>query len=249
MSRIPFHNDRLSRIVMRSLLIVQIAAMGTVLRLSLLDLPSLAVAISILMLLVLITAILWLYVRYQTLPVVREKRGLENLVLKFQNNVQEENRRITSAIRQRAKLVQTENEELQTALKLLQKKYIERSLAHASLQEANVPGIGPQLKERLAGYGIVSAAQVSNRIAHLPGFGMTKSLALLSWRSSVTAMLESTKPIELPLEQSEAIKHKYQAQHNHNNAMERNAIASKQVLEHELPSLRARLLIVSSLCL
>ncbi len=241
MSRIPFHKDRLSRIVIRALLIVQIAAMVAVLRLSLLDLSSLAVAISLLTLFLLIGVMLWLYVRYQTLPVVCERKTLEHLTLKFQNNLQEEERRITAAIRQRAQLIQSENDELRAALQMLQKKYVERSLAGASLQDAAFPGIGPELKERLAGYGIVSAAQVSSRIAHLPGFGMAKSLELLSWRSAIAATLESTKPMALPLEQSEAIRHKYRAQHNHINAIERNAIASKQVLEHELPSLRARL--------
>ncbi len=241
MSRIPYHNDPVSRRVIRLLLVVQVAAMVTVLRLNLLGRFYPAAVISFLTLLVLIAAFLWLYARYWTLPVVREKRGLENLVFKFQNNLQEENRRIAAAIRQRAQLVQAEKDELQAALQMLQKKYIERSLASASLQEAAVPGVGPKLKERLAGYGIVSAAQVSNRIANLPGFGMAKCLTLLSWRSAVAATLESRKPMSLPLEQSEAIKHKYQAQHNHINAIERNAMASKQVLEHELPSLWARL--------
>ena len=241
MSRIPYHNDPVSRTVMRLLLVVQVAAMITVLRFNLRGRFYPAVVISVLTLLVLITAFLWLYARYRSLAVVREKRGLENLVLKFQNNLQEENRRIAAAIRQRAQLVQAEKDELQAALQILQQKYLARSLASASLQEAAVPGVGPKLKERLAGYGIVSAAQVNNRIANLPGFGMAKCLTLLSWRSAVAATLESRKPMALPVEQSEAIKHKYQAQHNHINAIERNAIASKQVLEHELPSLWARL--------
>src|SRR5687767_1978446 len=236
-----FHNDPLSRTVLRFLLILQLTALAGVVGLSLLDLFFLALVISFLTLFVFIAVILWLYIRYGHLPIVRQKRGLERLVLKFEKNVQVEQNNRQAAIQERRRLFQAEKDEIDTALKTLQRNHIENGLANASIKEAAILGIGPKLKERLAGYGILSAVHVSNKIAQLPGFGVAKCHALLGWRSSVVAKLESTKPATLPNEQLETIKQKYEALQDKNNAIERKALASEELLEHELMSLKPRL--------
>ena len=240
-SRISFHNDPLSRIVMRVLLMLQLAAMVIVLSLSLLDFFFLAVVISLLTLFVFIAVMLWLYVRYRHLPIVRQKRELERLVFKFQKNLQDERNNMQAAVTERSRLCQAEKDEIDTALKALQKNHLETGLVNASIKEADILGIGPKLKERLAGYGILNAAQVSNRIAQLPGFGVAKCHTLLGWRSAVVATLESTKPAALPNEQLETIKRNYEVLQDKNNAVEQKALASEELLEHELMSLKPRL--------
>ena len=176
----PFQNDPLSRIVMRLLLLLQLGAMVIVLGLSLLDLFFLALAISFLTLLVLIAVLLWLYVRFQKLPIVRQKRDLERLVFKFQKNVQAEADRIQASIQGRDRLNQAEKEEINSALDTLQRNSIENGL-------------------------------------------------------------ESTGPAAPPPGPLDAITQKYQALHDKNNAAERAAFSSQQILEYELMSLKPRL--------
>lgn len=236
-----FQNDPYSRAAMRSLLVLQPAAMVVVLGLSRNDLFFLAVAISFLSLFVLFGAILWLYLRYRELPIVRQKKELERLVLKFQKNLQADSKTIQACIKERDQLFRAEKEEIQAALRTLQKNYIENGLAAASLKEATITGIGPKLKERLAGHGILSAAHVDHKSIELPSFGETKRQVLLNWRSSVLVGLESTKPAALSSKQLELIKQNYQVLHDKNNAAERKAINSQQILEYELISLKPQL--------
>ena len=241
MSNISFQDDPFSRRVIRLFLVLQVAAMGIVLCLSLIDLSFLALVISFLTFVLFIVVLVWLYTRYQGLPIVREKRDLEHLLSKFQKNILVEGKTIQSAVKERSRLFQLEKEEIHTAIRALQRSYIEDGLASASINDAAIPGVGPKLKERLAGNGIQNAAHVSNTMSEIPGFGEAKRQVLLGWRSSVLAKLESTKPAILPQEQMETIQQKYRAEHDKNNAAERKAIASKQLLEHELTSLRPRL--------
>jgi hypothetical protein len=215
--------------------------MAIVVGLSLLDLFFLALVISFLTLFVFITVMLWLYIRYGHLPIVRQKRGLERLVFKFERNLQAEQNNRQAAIKERGRLFQAEKNEIDTALKTLQKNHIENGLANSSIKEAAIPGLGPKLKERLAGYGILSAAHVNDKISELPNFGEAKCQALLGWRSAVTMSVESTKPGSLPHEQLEPIKQKYEALQDKNNAIERKALASEELLEHELMLLKPRL--------
>jgi hypothetical protein len=236
-----FQNDTISRRMVRLLLILQLAALVVVLAFSLIGLSLAAVVISVLTFFVLLGVILWLCLRYQTLPIVREKKELERLVLRFQRNHRVEKNAIQECKKERDRLFQAEKHELSATLRTLQRDYVENGLARAFLKEAVIPGIGPKLKERLAGDGIISAAHVSNRIAGLPGFGESKCQALLGWRSSVLARLESTKPAVLTPKQVEMVKQNYQVLHDKNNAAERNAITSQQILEHELLSLKPRL--------
>jgi Protein of unknown function (DUF3761) len=241
MPEFTFQNDRFSRLAIRSLLVLQLAALVLVVGLSLSGLFFLAVIISFLTFFVFIAVIVWLYVRYRELPVVRQKKELERLVLKFQKNLQAEAKTIQACKKERDQLFRAEKEEARATLRTLQREHIENGLAEALIKEARIPGMGPKIKERLAGYGILSAAHVNHKIDELPGFGEVKRQALLSWRSSVLAKLESTKPTTLSLKQLEIIKQNYQVLHDKNNAAERKAITSQQILEHELIALKPRL--------
>jgi hypothetical protein len=241
MSKTTFTDDPVSRTMIRSFLLLQLAAMVIVVWLSLTDLFFLALAISFLTLLVFILSILGLYFRYRNFPFVREKRKLERLVHKFQKSNHRDDKTIKAAIAERVRLVQLERDEINAELRALQKIHIAKGLAHAYIRTTSIPGVGPKLKDRLAGYGIMNAAQITEKISELHGFGEAKRVALISWRQSVIASLESTKPGSLPREQLEAIRGKYQTLHDQNNAAEREAYTSKRLLNSELISFQLKL--------
>jgi ABC-type multidrug transport system fused ATPase/permease subunit len=241
MSNVSFAGDPFSRKVTRFLLVLQIAAMVIVVGLSLVDLFFLALAISLLTFVIFVASLLLLYARYREIPIVREKRELERFVNKFQRGILSEKKIIQAANTERASLFESEKQEISTALNSLQWNHIEMGLAMASIQDAAISGVEPKLKERLAGYGILSAAELTEKISDLPGFGEAKHRALMDWRGSVIERLESTKPNGLPEKQLEGIRQKYQALQNTNNAAERKSRTSVQILEHELMLFRPRL--------
>ena len=238
MPDMTFENDPFSRTLIRGLLLLQPTTLVLVLGLSYLDLSYLAVPISFLALCLLLSAVLCLYLRYRKIPIVREKRKLQDLRKKLQKKIQAEGITIRAAVKQRKDLSRSEKEEINTALRMLQRNYIEHGLASALIEAATIPGMEPELRERLAGSGILSAAQVNDGLAQLQGFGEAKRQALIGWQSKVLTRLESTKPVSLPNEQLKTIKTKFQALHDQNNTVERTAIDSKQTLEHELTSLK-----------
>ena len=241
MSRITFEEDPFSRKVMMVLLMVQVAAMVIVVGLSTIDLFSLALAISFLTFIIFVAIIIWLYSRYRNIPIVREKSELERLILKFQRSIQTEGNIIQVATKERGDLFQAGKSENNATLKKLQQDHFQNGLADSTIKDAAIPGVGPRLKERLASYGIVNAAHISNKISELPGFGEAKRQALMNWQTLVMTKLESTKPARLTNEQFESIKHKYQDLHHKNDAAANNARASRQVLQYELNSLKPRL--------
>lgn len=241
MSKITFEEDSSSRKVTQFLLRLQIAGMGIVLGLQFLHLSFLALAVSFLTLILFVASLLWLYSCYRDLPAVREKSNLEHLVFKFQKGLQKEGNVIRAAVKERELLTQAEKEELHLTLRRLQEKHIERGLASASMEEAEIPGVGLKLKEQLAGYGIRSAAEVAEDMAELPGVEESQRQALMSWRSSLINQLESTKPVSLTETQLDSIRETYRALHAKNDALHRNARTGKQLLEHETISFQARL--------
>jgi hypothetical protein len=241
MSKITFTEDPSSRKVTRFLFLLQMIGMGIVLVLSLRHLAFLAIAISIMTLIIFIMILLWLYARYREFPVVREKRELERLMSKFRKGVQTEEKNIQAAVKERARLFAAEEEEIGNALETLQRNHIEIGLRMASIQEAAISGIGPQLKERLVGQDICSAADISEQMRVLPGIAADEHQALMDWRCSVLDQLESTQPNELPPARLAAIQQRVRTRQEQNNADDRKARASKQMLEYEILSFNERL--------
>ena len=234
-------DDPLSRTTMRRFLLLQIAALGIVLGLRLVDLFLPALVLSSLTLLLFLAVLRWLYLRYRSFPIVREARAVRHLVYKFQERLRIEGQTIQAAITERNRLFQAEKREAHTVLFGLQTIHLEEGLAAASLRAASISGIEPGLKDRLIAQGIRSAADVTDRLPGLPGLGETERQALREWRDSVLDGLESTKPQSISRQLVEDIQGTYQALHDRNNLVERKAIASVQVLEHELLYFRPRL--------
>ena len=241
MADVIFKDDPSSRKVMRLLLLVEITAMIIVIGLILFGSYILALTVSFVTFIAFIAIVLWLYLRYQKLPLVKEKAHLQQRLLKAQNQIRTEVNHIQSARKKHASLLQEEKDEIQSTLKKSQEEYLANGLANTSLKHATVPGIGLKLKERLAGYGVVSAAQVGTGLSKIPGFAQAKQQALIEWRAGVIARLDSTKPISLTVEQFEYITNTYQALRQLNDKTEKNAQDNKRAAEYELNSVTPRL--------
>jgi predicted flap endonuclease-1-like 5' DNA nuclease len=238
---VRFKNDPSSRRAMRFLLFLQITAMIIVIGLILFESYSLALTVSFLTSLVFITIIIWLYFRYQKIPLVREKADLQKRLLKVQNKIRKEVNNIQAARRKRESLLQEEKDEVHSTLKKSQEDHIKNGLANTSLKHAAIPGVGPKLKERLALHGVVSAAQIGNNLSSIPGFGQAKQQALIEWRNAEVARLDVTKPISLTNEQFEYIMQTYQALRRLNDTAEKTAQDNKRAAEYDLNSLVPRL--------
>ena len=241
MADVRFKDDPSARKVMRFLLFLQVTAMLVVIGLILLGSYPLALVISFLTLIVFIAALVWLYLRFQKIPIVREKADVQKRLLNAQNRIRKEENKIQAARRKRESLYKEEQAEVNETLKKAQDAHIEKGLASSALKHANIPGLGPKLKERLAGYGVVSAAQVGRNLSRIPGFGQDKQQALMDWRGEVLVRLEGTKPISLSNEQFEYIMNTYQALRKLNDAAEKTAQDNKRAAEYDLNSLAPRL--------
>ena len=237
-----FEDDPSSRKVTRFLLLVQIPAVGIVLALILFESYWLALSLSCLTFLLFAAMGLWLYLHYQKIPVVQEKSQLQKRALHLRNKIAAQEDILQIADRKRRALFQDQRDEMKAILEKSQKSYIESGLAGSYIKDALIPSVGPRLRERLAEHRILTAAQIRNgKLSRVQGFGESKQQALISWRNTLRAKFESTKPIQLTDEQAEAIQGKYRALHHGNDTAERNAQARKRDYANELNVVRPRL--------
>ena len=135
MSKIAFEAGRASRNVTRFVFVLQAAGLLLVTCLRLLDLHVPALVISILTLVLLLISLVWLYSRYRSIPLVRQKVELERLYRRFEKSVHSEGNVIQSAILERERLVQAEKEDLELAKRTLEKDRIGQK--YQGLQEKN----------------------------------------------------------------------------------------------------------------
>jgi hypothetical protein len=247
MSKASFQENPRIRKALRYFLVLQIGSAVLVFLLIVLQLQSLAFLLSLATFAVFIIALILLYLSYSNHPIVRQKRALIQQIGIIQAGILSEKRAIQTAEKTRGELTQAKQSEILRALESLQTSHIQRGLETSYLKDAAIPGVGPKLKEKLATYGIVSAAQVSNHVSEIPGFGEAKLQALAGWKALVNAKLDSSKPTELPSEDSEAIENKYKARHATNDETERSAQTTRQTLENDLTPLLPTLESLSSI--
>ena len=232
------YNDKVAQKTIRFLLIFQLIELFPLALLTLLGYGSLALVIVIFTVFAIAGVLGWLYLRFQSHPLVVEKRSLSKQKTNLQSRIQSEQRRISSSQQKRNNLLQSEKNELAAALKAIQGAFIQTGLNSSRLADAQIPGIGPKLKERLAAHAVLTAAQVNrNSIASVDGLGDVKTRAILSWRNNVYAQLDRAKPMALADDQADPIKAKYKIQHATNDKEEANARTTKLDLDHALADL------------
>ncbi len=144
---------------------------------------------------------------------------------------------LTDISQQRQRLNKEETDEIIQAQQGLQKQSLTSHLANYALDHASIPGVGSELKKRLADKGIKTAADVADihittstgygrhvhEIAyievpgrgrvHVEGIGPKKAAALLSWRQHIASRLPVAPSQSLPGERANRIRVKYQDRH------------------------------------
>jgi hypothetical protein len=114
---------------------------------------------------------------------------------------------------QRDSLQNAETREIDDALKQAQKRHVESHLHKASIDRMmRIPGIGPGLKQRLASYGMDTAADIQRtRVSAVPGFGPQRVSAVSNWRKQVESAAAKTMPKALPPNEEQAIRARYRS--------------------------------------
>lgn len=103
-----------------------------------------------------------------------------------------------------------ETTQLNEALTETQSNHIQMKMKSAYVAEAQIPGIGPKLTERLADHRIVTAADVSAiSINGVPGFGEVKAQDVLRWRNSVFNQANRSKPSRLDPKEEKEIRERF----------------------------------------
>ena len=241
MSETDFRKDLFARKISRYLLIFEIISLFISFILLLLKITSIAFALATITLLVFIGIFTWLYIRYQSFPIVQEKISLTKETTNLQLKIKAEINKINNVNQKQSQLVDAEKSEKNSALDRLQKEHINNGLANTRIDISNIPSIGPKLKERLASYGIVTAANINQNIRSIEGFGEAKTQTLLSWRNSIYENLVKTKPMNLPFETIDSIKEKYSILKNENETVGATAETNKKIFEESFKTKQQRL--------
>lgn len=129
MQDITFENDGFSRKVMQYFMLLQIVAVVFVFILIFFHLYSFALVVSFITFLVFIGVFLWLYLRYQSMPVVKEKHNLLQTTAILQKSIFEEENTLRVTKQKRESLFQDEKKENNNAVLNLQKNYIQNGLS------------------------------------------------------------------------------------------------------------------------
>ena len=203
------------------------------------SLRSLALIISVVALLMTSILALFLYLRFRSTPAARDKYQLLHQLKRVRGNIRAAETRADQALRMRDSIVDNERSalaarqeahdrkvagihahrastqatrgaEMTAALKRMQDEYIRSGLENQAIKNEKISGIGPKLKDRLAGYGVVYAVDVSRaRISEISGFGEAKITSLLTWRRGIETLLEASKPTNIPADDETRIREQY----------------------------------------
>jgi len=109
-------------------------------------------------------------------------------------------------------LINSENNEITAILREEQVSHIQRSLSQADISNALLPGIGNELKGRLASFGFRTALDINLAVCDVPGFGPAKIQVLFAWRRHMEGLAMASCPRSLPSNYMDAIRSKYQQQ-------------------------------------
>ncbi len=181
----------------------------------LISLPKTAPALLVIIVIAIIATLLaaaFLFLRYSFVPVVKEKQTIVKEKIKLVNKINKNISKIDEIDRAISSNQASEEKEIETALRKIHEEYTENGLRAQKIESANIPGIGPKLKERLKANRINTAADVGTHVQAIDGFGAAKFQAIENWKQSILLQLASTKPKKLPDSQLNAIRQKHERQ-------------------------------------
>lgn len=118
------------------------------------------------------------------------------------------------AVKQKlADLSQAETSEISAILSSKQNQFVTTFLRERYIDQASIPGIGPGFKSRLRLMGVLTAADIDNRVYRVKGVGMARASSLFAWQSSLKATALAKMPKALTPAETSAIASKYAGQH------------------------------------
>jgi len=235
------NNDALARKVVRFLLIFQSSALFVGLIFTFTRLNALALFLAFVTLVLFLGALFWAFIRYQTYPIVQEKKRLNKKAIELRDQITANAGHIQRARQKREELKREEQAEMNAALAASQNEYIRSGMNATRIADADIPGIGIGLKQRLALHGYISAASITSHITSVEGFGPAKSKAMIDWHNRVYAGLNASKPTAVIPEQEKIIREKYEALHANNTESESKHLAHKAALEETLGEIQPRI--------
>jgi hypothetical protein len=233
-----FFHDQLARKVTLFLVIFQVCAFITGLILIFVRLSPIALSVAILSLVVVLGALVWFYIRCLSYPDVQEKQKLDRQANSLQAQILAHSTNLKLAQENQEKTELAEQAERAEALHNMQKNYIECGMINTLIADAYIPGIGIELKQRLALNGFTTAKNTAWNVNGLEGIKTAEAQAIINWRNNVFISFIETKPMQLPAEKQEGITRKYQVLHAA-NALERQKLQESQTtLEQSLKEIQ-----------
>ena len=240
--KLNFEPDPYSRKATRYFLWLQFGAIIALPGLLALQLHSLVLGGLFLTVVTSSTFVLWLRWRYQVIPLVMEKRELQQQVIRLQEKIKMVETSLTEAKQRREHLLRKEQLGLEATLLNQQIYHIQKGLSSYLIKDESISGVGLELKELLAGAGIMTGLDVSDEtISQIQGFDAAKREVLMNWRSLLHAQLDATKPGKLPDYQLEYIQKKFNRLHARNDEKEQAITNIQQQLTGELDFIQQRL--------
>ncbi len=202
--------------------------------------PALLVIIVIAIIATLLTAA-FLFLRYSFLPVVKEKKAIVNEKTKLANKIIKNQSKLAEIDRAIDSNQASEENEIEGALRKMHEEYIENGLRAEKIETADIPGVGPKLKERLKANRINTAADVGSHVQAIDGFGAAKVQAIENWKQSILLQLASTRPKKLPGSQLNEIQQKHGRQRDHLTKSRESYQLQHTALDLELNSINRNL--------
>jgi DNA-binding helix-hairpin-helix protein with protein kinase domain len=143
----------------------------------------------------------------------RQTRNLDEQELDALDEIDYQLQQTLGALTRRFNVSHTDEQaELAQTLAQLRQNVVTDYLRQRHIDDANIPGIGTKLRERLAASGIVTAADVdSRRIRAIEGIGDAKARELEDWATLHRWQAEAIAPSALPALVRGSILAKYQA--------------------------------------
>jgi hypothetical protein len=227
-----FYNDALARKVTIFLVIFQVSALFVGLILTVVRHAPIALFLAFISLILLLGALWWFYIRYQSYPIVHEKRKLKELAEYLPPQILAHTTNLQLTHQNREKLEYAEESEILAALLALQRKHIESRMSGARIEDADIPGVGPEQIKRLSAHGISTAADINPFGIRVEGVDDASTQAILEWRKRVFSHFDATRPASLPPERHAEIRKKYEIQQANNDTEQQKSQEKKKELEN-----------------
>lgn len=193
-------------------------------------------AIDVILFVIVLISLLIIFLRNSQ---VQEKRQLNRMVKKVQDELSSTNDNLAAALQDKARILEvyrdqkeqekikltgqtavlqsqieglqlTQEQELLSALMKMQDEHLQAALLAVPIDPLHIPGIGEMLADKLQQSGLRTAWDINQEaVQTIPGFGDSKALSLVRWRESLEYDIRKTQPETLPLDVENEIKQKF----------------------------------------